>query len=72
MKHVIPCKWSACPGRDEAFRDGSRFSPPPGDHGLGKVSSIQPCLEELFGAGSSLDNCTLGISCSFQLLDVRS
>lgn len=49
MKRVIPCKWSARPGRDGAFRDGSGFSPPPADRGPGKVSSMQPCLEELLG-----------------------
>lgn len=65
-----------CPSQERwaqvAFRDGSRFSPPPADHGPGKLSGIQPCLEELFGAGILLDNCTLGISCPFQLLDASS
>lgn len=68
MKHLIASKWSAHP-RNLSFRDRSRFSPPPADHGPGRLSSIQPCAEELFGAGIMLDICTPGISFSFQLLD---
>lgn len=74
VKDAIASKRSALSRRwaQVVFGDGSRFSSPPAAHGQGRLSSIQPCLAELFGAGIVLDICTTGISCASQLLDTCS
>lgn len=66
MKRVISSKWSIIPTLPSGMGLGSPH------HGPGKLSTIQPHLEELFGARISLDNSTLGVSCSCQLFGACS
>lgn len=75
MVHVITSKWSALPKRD-----GPRLpsgTGPGSPHHLQTMAQVgspasSPVQRSCLGAGIVLDNCRLGISCSFQLLDACS
>jgi len=51
---LLPPSGAPFPGEtvQVAFRDGSMFSTPSADHGPGRFSSIQTCVEELSGQKS--------------------